>query len=319
MAGENQVQAQAGELGGDVLPIGQQEIAEEEFLALVVLDQAMVHQADDCLALGAGGDQLMDDPIQALGVKESADARGDGVADVIVAAGVHRQNPQSRHRLGNVRQRVGVARQSRTVTEVGIERGKVRRRDRWHAIGHRVVEADRVRVVDVMVAGADENLGPSRFEPLQVRDDAFMRYALAVLGQVARDQDDLRLCLDDFGDDLFADGRGFPQQLGVLGQVGLEGRTVAHEQARRHVVQVAQDGEAQLRKLRCHRGLHAEEHRHVHLVSVVGGGEGYQLAPDGVGTVQARRPLHRVRLGLHEGRRDVVPGQHAIAGKRLEG
>ena len=92
-----------------------------------------------------------------------------------------------------------------------------------------------------MIAGNDKHLDAGIDKALQFLGHHQVAHALAVLGEVARDEGELRLLLDDVIYQGVKNLGALAQHLAVSHQVFLKGVPLFNQQLRRHDVQVADD------------------------------------------------------------------------------
>src|ERR1017187_10241371 len=92
---QNYLEAVAGEYSRHRLIVVDHVIREKLLLSSEMLQEPLVHHAEDAFALAAGRRELVGDPDQPSRVEVAAiEGRTIGIA--LVAAGVHRQEPEAR-------------------------------------------------------------------------------------------------------------------------------------------------------------------------------------------------------------------------------
>ena len=126
------------------------------------------------------------------------------------------------------------------VAEGGVDGAESVRRNIRHGIGVRAVKSHRIGIIDVVVARDDENLHAGGHQPGKLVGNREMTVQLAVLGQVARHQNNVRLLRHYRVKRRLGDGRAFRQKLAVLGEVSLKCRSVVDQQIGREVMNVRQ-------------------------------------------------------------------------------
>ena len=232
---EGELQTLPREGLGRLLPVLHHVVAEEERLPGEVLQQSVVHERDRPLVILARGPEHRREPRHRGAFDPAPGDRAARRLVLGVPAGVDTDDPVARHRLRQVAERGGVARERLRVAEVGVEVREFGGRDVRHGDGQVALVAVGVRVRDVVVSGDDEDRDSGGLEGCQANRERLVARAGAVLGQVAGDHDEVDAAGADLVEDRGEDGLALEEHLGVFGQVALEGRARV---AKRPVVEV---------------------------------------------------------------------------------
>ena len=275
VAGENIVDARIRKRRRNVPIVVDEVIAEEFLLHVEMLDEPVVHHADDSVALCLGGGRLFDHPRLQLGADLAARlVLRRALVGVVraVAAAVYDDDRVPFRRLCDVgeharlvavlRLRIGGGFELRDDAVLRIVHGVCIRLEEQFGRGARrgdlnaVLRVVVVRqvVVYVVIAVGDVNfdVGKLRFEFRELLRDVSVRFEFPILGQISRDHEHVGLPLGDFREHPLENALALGKDLAVAVECILIICRVL-DQVGREYVNVGQDRDVQrlFARLRC--------------------------------------------------------------------
>ena len=230
---------------------------QQRLLAVEVLHRVVVHHGHHLLALGVRLTSAVGNPLQrrcrhaAAVMVHVGRVASRGKPVVAVEVRVDADHHQSIDWLGDITQRRGVA-QGAAVAIVGINRGKLVAGDGGSRPNACVVEKHSIGVADVVVSRNHQHFDARLLKMRQMPGHALMAGALAVLGEVAGEQHQLRMPCDDVLHPCAHDVVAESNHAHIASHIVVDSRSAGDYQFGRHQVGVARHHYFDFRSRFCH-------------------------------------------------------------------